>query len=49
MGLRAAVSWTGEAVEIVDQTRLPAEELVLRLTTPEEVVAAIALAAAATA
>jgi methylthioribose-1-phosphate isomerase len=40
--LRAAVAWTGDAVEIIDQTRLPAEELVLRLTTPEEVVAAIA-------
>ena len=42
MDLRAAVSWKGDAVEIIDQTRLPAEELVLRLTTPEEVVAAIA-------
>ena len=41
-GLRAAVAWTGDAVEIIDQTRLPGEELVLRLTTPEEVVAAIA-------
>ena len=40
--LRAAVAWTGDAVEIIDQTRLPAEELVLRLTTPEEVVEAIA-------
>ena len=40
--LRAAVAWTGDAVEIIDQTRLPAEERVLRLTTPEEVVAAIA-------
>jgi methylthioribose-1-phosphate isomerase len=39
---RAAVAWTGDAVEIIDQTRLPAEERVLRLTTPEEVVAAIA-------
>ena len=36
------MAWTGEAVEIIDQTRLPAEEVVLRLTTPEEVVAAIA-------
>jgi len=40
--LRAAVAWTGDAVEIIDQTRLPHEEVVLRLTTPEEVVEAIA-------
>ena len=40
--LRAAVAWTGDAVEIIDQTRLPHEEVVLRLTTPEEVVDAIA-------
>ena len=39
---RTAVAWTGDAVEIIDQTRLPSEELVLRLTTPEQVVAAIA-------
>ncbi|MEA2318287.1 MAG: methylthioribose-phosphate isomerase [Solirubrobacteraceae bacterium] len=39
---RAAVAWTGDAVEIIDQTRLPAEEAILRLTSPEEVVAAIA-------
>jgi methylthioribose-1-phosphate isomerase len=39
--LRAAVAWTGDAVEIIDQTRLPAEEVVLRLETPEEVVDAI--------
>ena len=31
----------GDAVEIIDQTRLPAEEVVLRLETPEEVVDAI--------
>jgi methylthioribose-1-phosphate isomerase len=40
--LRAAVAWTGDAVEIIDQTLLPGEERVLRLATPEEVVAAIA-------
>jgi methylthioribose-1-phosphate isomerase len=39
--LRAAVAWTGDAVEIIDQTQLPAEERVLRLETPEEVVDAI--------
>ena len=39
--MRAAVAWTGDAVEIIDQTLLPAEERVLRLTTPEEVVDAI--------
>src|SRR5204863_7922486 len=39
--LRAAVAWTGDAVEIIDQTKLPAEEVVLRLETPEEVVDAI--------
>jgi methylthioribose-1-phosphate isomerase len=39
--MRAAVAWTGEAVEIIDQTRLPAEEVVLRLETPEAVVDAI--------
>jgi methylthioribose-1-phosphate isomerase len=39
--LRAAVAWTGDAVEIIDQTKLPAEEVVLRLETPEDVVDAI--------
>ena len=39
--LRAAVAWTGDAIEIIDQTLLPAEERVLRLTTPDEVVDAI--------
>jgi methylthioribose-1-phosphate isomerase len=39
--LRAAVAWTGDAVEIIDQTKLPAEEVVLRLETPEAVVDAI--------
>ena len=36
--MRTAVAWTGDAVEIVDQTLLPGEERTLRLTTPEEVV-----------
>jgi methylthioribose-1-phosphate isomerase len=39
--MRAAVEWAGDAVEIIDQTRLPGEELVLRLETPEQVVDAI--------
>jgi methylthioribose-1-phosphate isomerase len=39
--MRTAVAWTGDAVEIIDQTRLPAEEVVLRLETPEAVVDAI--------
>jgi methylthioribose-1-phosphate isomerase len=39
--LRAAVAWTGDAVEIIDQTRLPGEEVVLRLETPGEVIDAI--------
>jgi len=39
--MRAAVAWTGDAVEIIDQTLLPGEERMLRLTTPEQVVDAI--------
>jgi methylthioribose-1-phosphate isomerase len=39
--MRAAVAWTGDAVEIIDQTKLPAEEVMLRLETPEQVVDAI--------
>ena len=39
--LRAAVAWKGDAVEIIDQTKLPAEEVVLRLETVDEVVDAI--------
>ena len=39
--MRAAVAWTGDAVEIIDQTLLPGEERILRLTTPEQVVDAI--------
>jgi methylthioribose-1-phosphate isomerase len=35
------VAWTGDAIEIIDQTLLPGEERVLRLTTPDEVVEAI--------
>jgi methylthioribose-1-phosphate isomerase len=39
--VRPAVAWTGEAIEIIDQTLLPAEERVIRLTTPDEVIDAI--------
>jgi methylthioribose-1-phosphate isomerase len=39
--MRSAVTWTGEAIEIIDQTLLPGEVRVLRLTTPDEVVDAI--------
>jgi methylthioribose-1-phosphate isomerase len=39
--MRTAVVWTGDAIEIVDQTLLPGEDRILRLTTPEEVVEAI--------
>jgi len=35
------IAWTGDAIEIVDQTLLPAEERLLRLRTPDEVVDAI--------
>jgi len=35
------VQWTGDALEILDQTRLPEEEVVLRLTTADEVIEAI--------
>jgi methylthioribose-1-phosphate isomerase len=38
---RSAVAWTGAAIEIIDQTLLPAEERILRLTTPAEVIEAI--------
>jgi methylthioribose-1-phosphate isomerase len=38
---RSAVAWTGDAIEIIDQTLLPAEERILRLTTTDEVVDAI--------
>ena len=39
--VRPTVTWTGEAIEIIDQTLLPGEERVIRLTTPDEVVDAI--------
>ena len=38
---RSAVAWTGDAIEIIDQTLLPSEERILRLTTPAEVIDAI--------
>ena len=39
--VRSAVAWTGDAIEIIDQTLLPGEERILRLTTPAEVIDAI--------
>jgi methylthioribose-1-phosphate isomerase len=39
--VRPAVAWTGDAIEIIDQTVLPAEERVLRLETPDDVIDAI--------
>ena len=39
--MRPAVAWTGDAIEIIDQTLLPAEVRILRLTTTDEVVDAI--------
>jgi len=36
-----AVAWAGDAIEIIDQTLLPGRLHVARLTTPDEVVAAI--------
>lgn len=41
MAVRTAVGWTGDAIEIIDQTLLPAEERVIRLSTVDEVVDAI--------
>jgi methylthioribose-1-phosphate isomerase len=41
MAVRSAVAWTGDAIEIIDQTLLPAEERVIRLTTPGDVIDAI--------
>jgi len=35
------VAWAGDAIEILDQTLLPAEERVLRVTTADELIAAI--------
>jgi methylthioribose-1-phosphate isomerase len=39
--VRPTVTWTDDAIEIIDQTLLPAEERVIRLTTASEVVDAI--------
>ena len=39
--MRPAVAWTGDAIEIIDQTLLPAEVRILQLTTTDEVVDAI--------
>ena len=39
--MRPAVAWAGDAIEIIDQTLLPAEVRILRLTTTDEVVDAI--------
>ena len=39
--MRPAVAWTGDAIEIIDQTLLPAEVRILHLTTTDEVVDAI--------
>jgi len=39
--MRPAVAWTGDAIEIIDQTLLPAEERVITLRTVDDVVDAI--------
>jgi methylthioribose-1-phosphate isomerase len=39
--MRPAVAWTGDAIEILDQTLLPAEERVIALRTVDDVVDAI--------
>jgi methylthioribose-1-phosphate isomerase len=39
--MRPAVAWTGDAIEIIDQTLLPAEERVIALRTVDDVVDAI--------
>jgi methylthioribose-1-phosphate isomerase len=39
--MRPTVAWTGDAIEIIDQTLLPAEVRILRLTTADDVVDAI--------
>jgi methylthioribose-1-phosphate isomerase len=39
--MRPTVAWTGDAIEIIDQTLLPAEERILRLKTADDVVDAI--------
>lgn len=38
---RASVAWTGDAIEVIDQTLLPREEVLLRLTNVDEVIQAI--------
>ena len=39
--MRTALRWTGDAIEIIDQTRLPAEVRIIRLTTADELIEAI--------
>ena len=39
--LRPSVAWTGDRIEIIDQTRLPGELIVLELATVDDVVDAI--------
>ena len=39
--MRPTVAWTGDAIEIIDQTLLPAEVRILHLTSADEVVDAI--------
>src|SRR5262245_6709481 len=39
--MRGAITWTGEAIEIIDQTLLPGELRVVRITAVDELVAAI--------
>src|SRR4051794_29019392 len=41
LSVQPTVRWTGDAIEILDQTLLPAEVRVLRLTTVDEVIDAI--------
>src|SRR3954451_7676960 len=41
IAMRPAVAWTGDAIEIIDQTLLPAEERVITLRTVDDVVDAI--------
>ena len=36
--LRSSVSWAGDAIEIIDQTLLPAEERILRAVQPHQVI-----------
>src|SRR3954464_5579677 len=41
IAMRPAVAWIGDAIEIIDQTLLPAEERVIALRTVDDVVDAI--------